>query len=236
MKQKTCLIDDCSTCVQRPKAVLCNLAGEDLAAFEKIKRSLQYDPHQVVFYEGHACLGLYLLCAGKVKLTRSSPRGQRQIVKILAGGELIEKHAFKENAVHEVSCETLERSQICLIERRPYMEMVQQNPALAINLIQMLSSELGMHMDQLDQFTFKAARERLAALLLQLGERFGKRTDGKVQMGISLKREEVAEMAGVTAETVIRLLGSFRDEGLVTIDRRVITLLNPERLSRIARM
>jgi CRP/FNR family transcriptional regulator len=235
MKRKPCLIEDCGTCGHRSKSVLCDLAGDDLAAFEKIKRSLQYEPHQTIFYEGHACLGLYLLCAGRVKLTRSSARGQRQIVRILEGGELIEKHAFRDRALHEVTCETLEPSQICLIEKEPYLALIRHNPELALKVIQLLSSELGMHMDQLDQFTFKTARERLAGLLLELGDRFGKKAGEKVLVGITLKREEVAEMAGITVETVIRLLGAFRDEGLVNIDGRAITLLSPDRLARIAR-
>jgi CRP/FNR family transcriptional regulator len=71
--------------------------------------------------------------------------------------------------------------------------------------------------------------------LLDLGDRFGRKNSTGVLVGITLKREEVAEMAGVTVETVIRLLSSFRDEGLVSIDGRSITLLNPERLARIAR-
>jgi len=235
MRPKHCLIETCDSCGLRSKAVLCNLSGEHLTAFEKIKRSLMYEPQQTVFYEGHACLGLYLLCAGKVKLTRSSTSGQRQIVRILTDGELIEKHAFRTNAVHEVTCETLEPSQICLIEKEPYMALIQQNPGLALSVIQLLSSELGMNMDQLDQFTFKTARQRLAGLLLELGERFGKKADGSVQVGIALKREEVAEMAGITVETTIRLLSAFRDDGLVNIDGRAITLLKPDRLARIAR-
>lgn len=235
MKWKPYPIEDCGTCRLRSKSVLCDLAGDDRAAFEKTKRSLQYGPHRAVFYEGHACLGLYLLCAGKVKLTRSSARGQRQIVRILDGGELIEKHAFRDKALHEVTCETLEPSQICLIEKEPYLALIRRNPALALKVIELLSSELGMHMDQLDQFTFKTARERLAGLLLELGDRFGKKVDEKVLVGITLKREEVAEMAGITVETAIRLLGAFRDEGLVCIDGRAITLLNPDCLARIAR-
>jgi CRP/FNR family transcriptional regulator len=216
--------------------VVCDLSKDELAAFQKMKRSLHYEPHQIVFYEGHACLGLYLLCAGKAKLSRSSARGQRQILRILDAGELIEKHAFRERAIHEVTCETLEPSQICVIDKEPYLELIRSNPALALKLIQLLSSELGMHMDQLDQFTFKTARERLAGLLLDLAGRFGSKADGGVQVGISLKREEVAEMAGVTLETVIRLLGTFRDDGLVSIDGRSITLLNTDRLARIARL
>jgi CRP/FNR family transcriptional regulator len=235
MKRKPCLTEHCDTCAFRGKAVLCDLEGDDLAEFQNIKHSLDYEPHQTVFYEGHLCLGLYLLCTGKVKLTRSSARGQRQIVRILGPGELIEKHAFGERALHEVTCETLEPSQVCVIDKERYLAVIHRNPQLAIKLIQLLSNEHGVNMDQLDQFTFKAARERLAGLLLELGDRFGKKSADRVQVGLTLKREEVAEMAGITVETAIRLLSVFRDEGLLTIDGRAITLLNPDRLARIAR-
>ena len=116
MKRKPCLIENCDTCGLREKVVLCDISGSDLAEFQKIKRTLEYAPHQTVFYEGHLCLGLYLLCSGKVKLTRSSTRGRRQIVRILGPGELIEKHVFGERPFHEVTCETLEPSQVCVID------------------------------------------------------------------------------------------------------------------------
>lgn len=236
IKRKLCVIENCQSCAYRAKAVVCDLEGDELDAFQKIKRAIRYDSQQTVFYEGHACLGLYLLCAGKVKLSRSSVRGQRQIVRILDSGELIEKHSFRDGALHEVTCETIEPSQICVIEKESYMALIRSNPSLAIRLIQLLSCELGMHMDQLDQFTFKTARERLAGLLLELGGRFGSKAGAGVQVGITLKREEVAEMAGVTVETVIRLLSAFREEGLVQLDGRIITLLNQERLAKIARL
>ncbi|MBM4121232.1 MAG: Crp/Fnr family transcriptional regulator [Nitrospira sp.] len=236
MKRKPSLLQNCDCCELRAKSVVCDLEGDDLASFQQVKHSFEYEPHRTVFYEGHACLGLYLLCAGKVKLTRSSARGQRQIVRILDAGQLIEKHAFRDGALHEVTCETIEPSQICLIEKEAYLGLLRHNPQLAIKLIQLLSCELSVNMDQLDQFTFKTARERLAGLLLELGNRFGKNGGSGVQVGISLKREEIAEMAGVTVETAVRLLGTFRDEGLIGIDGRTLTLLNQDRLTRIARL
>jgi CRP/FNR family transcriptional regulator len=235
MKRQRSQIQNCETCTFRTKAVVCDLEGAELSAFQKIKRSLHYEPNQTVFYEGHSCLGLYLLCAGKVKLTRSSPRGQRQIVRILDGGELIEKYAFRDNAIHDVTCETLEPSQICLIEKEPFLALAQRTPELAIKLVKLLSCELGENLDQLDEFAFKSARERLATLLLDLAERFGGRATDGLQIGLKLKREEIAEMAGITVETAIRLLSAFRDEGLVALDGRAITLLNQDRLARIAR-
>ncbi len=235
MKRKPCLIENCDTCAFRGKSVVCDLEGDDLAEFQSIKHSLSYETQQTVFYEGHLCLGLYLLCVGKVKLTRSSARGQRQIVRILGPGELIEKQAFGARALHEVTCETLEPSRVCVIDKERYFAVIQRSPQLAIKLIQLLSNELRVNLDQLDQFTFQTARERLAGLLLELDDRFGKKSADRVQVGLTLKREEVAEMAGITVETAIRLLSVFRDEGLLTIDGRAITLLNPDRLARIAR-
>ncbi len=235
MKQKPCLTENCDTCTFRTQAVLCDLEDDDLAEFQNIKHSLDYEAQQAVFYEGHSCLGLYLLCRGKVKLTRSSARGRRQIVRILGPGELIEKQAFGERALHEVTCETLEPSQVCVIDKARYLAVIHRNPQLAIKLIQLLSNEHGVNMDQLDQFTFKTARERLAGLLLELGDRFGRKSADRVQVGVTLKREEIAEMAGITVETAIRLLSVFRNEGLLTIDGRTITLLKPDRLTRIAR-
>ena len=57
-----------------------------------------------------------------------------------------------------------------------------RNPQLAIKLIQLLSNEVGVNMDHLDRFTFKTARERLAGLLLDLGDRFGKESDDHVRV------------------------------------------------------
>lgn len=235
MARHTSITSGCGLCELRGGSVLCNLQAADLASLERITHRFHYGPRDTVFYEGHACLGLYLLSAGKVKLTRSSARGQRHIVRIVEPGHLLETHAFRPHATHLATCETLEASQICLIERDGYETLVRRDPQLAINLIQLLSGEVGRQQDDVDAFTFQSARERLAALLLELGRRFGEGAGETLDLRLALKREELAELLGVTAETTIRLLSAFRAEGLVHLDGRAITLLNRGRLARIAR-
>lgn len=236
MKRVPALFQNCATCSLRAKTIVCDLADAESATFQKLRHSLQYDARQTVFYEGHACLGLYLLCSGKVKLTHSSARGQRQIVRNAEGGDLLEKHVFRNGALHEVTCETLEPCHICFIDRQAYLELIRRNSELAIRLIQLLSNELGIRMDQRDLFAFRSGRERLATLLLELGDRFGQKTSKGTLIGINLKREELADMAGTAVETAIRLLSAFSKEGLISLDRRSITLLSRNRLARIARI
>jgi CRP/FNR family transcriptional regulator len=219
MKRIPAVSRDCATCELREQAVVCDLEGAELETFRSIRQSLRYQPGQAVFYEGHPCLGLYLLCSGRVKLTRSSSRGQRQIVRILDAGELIEKHAFRDGALHEVTCEALEPSQVCFIHRQSYLGLLERDNRLAVRLIQLLGSELGVRMDQRDLFAFRSGRERLAALLVELGNRFGEKTGQGLLIGIRLKREELADMAGVAVETAIRLLSDLRREGLISARR-----------------
>lgn len=235
MKRVPAASQDCTACRVRDKSVVCDLEGTEFDTFRSIRQSLRYDAGQTVFYEGHPSLGLYLLCSGKVKLTRTSSGGQRQIVAILDGGELIEKHAFRDGALHEVTCETLEPAHLCFIRRETYLGLLRRNSALAIRLIELLSSELGIRMDQRDLFAFRTGRQRLAGLLLELSKRFGQKAGKGILIGIRLKREELADMAGVAVETAIRLLSAFRKEGLISMERRSITLLSQDRLARIAK-
>ena len=236
MKRALAASQDCATCGLRARSVACDLEGAEFDTFRSLRQSLGYTAGQAVFYEGHPCLGLYLLCSGRVKLTRSSPRGQQQIVRIAEGGELLEKHVFQNGAVHEVTCESLEPTQVCFIDRQAYLQLVRRNGELAVRLIQLLSSELGIRMDQRDLFAFRSGRERLAALLLDMGTRFGGKTAKGTLINLELKREELADMAGIAAETAIRLLSAFRKEGLISVERRTITLLKPDRLARIAKI
>ena len=74
-------------------------------------------------------------------------------------------------------------------------------------------------MGQRDLFAFRSGRERLATLLLELGDRFGQKAGKGTLIGINLKREELADMAGAMVETAIRLLSAFCKEGLVSLDR-----------------
>lgn len=236
MKRALAGSHECAACGLRDKTVVCDLEGAEFERFQAARQSLRYEAGQTVFYEGHPCLGMYLLCSGRVKLTRSSARGQRQIVRIAEGGELLEKHVFQDKAVHEVTCETLTPCHVCFIDRQAYLELLRRNSELALRVIRLLSSELGVRMDQRDLFAFRTGRERLAALLLELGSRFGGKAGRGTHIGIRLKREELADMAGIAVETAIRLLSAFRKEGLINVERRAITLVKPDRLARIAKL
>lgn len=229
------LAEECNRCPHRGRPVLCDLSDQEFARFQRIKHNFRYDAAQVVFNEGHLCFGFYVLCKGKVKLSRTSVLGRRHIISVLEGGQAIEKQAFLTSSTHAFTCETLEPSSICIIEREPYLAIVRENGALAVKLIQLLSDEIHQRLDRLDCFSFKTARERLAEVLLDLADRFGRNDGTGTVICIPFKREEIAEMARITVETAVRLLRVFQQEHLIRVVGRIITLEDQHRLKRIAR-
>jgi hypothetical protein len=108
-------IPECIACPHRESSDICQLVPSVDEPFGLIKRRTMYQAGQFVFYEGHVALGLYILCQDRVKLTRLNRKGQQRLVDILDSGQLLEKQAFQEQPVHQVTCEVLEPSQIGLL-------------------------------------------------------------------------------------------------------------------------
>lgn len=83
------------------------------------------------------------------------------------------------------------------------------------------------------QLVFKSAKQRLADTLLDLSRKHGIKDTQATTLQLQLKREELAEMVGVTQETVVRLLALLKKEGLIRLAGRKILILNDEKLSQV---
>jgi CRP/FNR family transcriptional regulator len=224
----------CDACAVRSNGMVCRAAGIDSSAFQRIIHRFVYQPRQIVFYEGHPCLGLYVLRSGKAKLTSSSSTGHRRIMSIVGSGELIERTGFCEGMLHNVTCETLEPSRVCLIDRRGYLDLLERCPSLAVDLLQRMSRE-GLPSNEVpNSLPFCKTADRLAAVLLELGRRFGHREPAGIALDIRLTREELSELACMAPETTIRLLARFKRERLISTNGRDILLLKPDRLGKLA--
>jgi CRP/FNR family transcriptional regulator len=224
----------CKLCSHRNTSVFSGLNDDDLDAFCGLKLVHHYKKDQRVFYEGEPNLGISILCSGKIKLSRSSNFGRRQILGIVDPcGFLEEKDLFLSER-HSVSAEAMEDSVVCFIKKESFLEFLKLNPEVALKLIEQLSRELEQAEERIEALAALDVRKRVAGLLLKLAARYGRATpDGRL-IEVALTREEIAEMIGTTQETVIRVLGGFRKERLIGNSKRHLLLLNDERLKKIA--
>ena len=227
------LASQCEQCVSRHFCELFDLSPPESDQLTALLSFHRYKPHQTIFYEGKPCHGLYILCQGKAKLVQSSWAGHQLILKIVKPGEIIEKQSLFNEQTHTSTCETLEHCQVGYLSRDLFYTALNNHPAMAVKLSKTLSTELTNSYRKLLAATFEGARERMAAALLHLGEQHGVPHPKGRLLAISLTREELAEIAGISVETAVRLLSKFKEEQLIAANGKEIILLNLDRLSRI---
>ena len=223
---------DCHHCVGRALSPFCGaLSMDDVNTFMRIKRGHRYAAGQAIFYEGNPCQGIYILCSGSVKLTQSSQTGQQQIIGIVSPGDLIEKCALFHPGAHSSTAEAMARVEVSFFDRQEFLDLLKLNPHLSIRLITVLSQEAEKGWERSRSLLFKSAMERLIDVLLDLARRHGEKRNGATMIGPELKREELAEMVGVTLETTVRLLALLKKEKLVRVEGRKILIFDTEKLA-----
>jgi CRP/FNR family transcriptional regulator len=235
MTSKNNSFTNCRACIARGISIFCGaLTDEELNEFMEIKKVHIYDKHDIIFHEETPSHGIYILCSGRIKLTNSSRFGQQQILKIVSGGEIIEKNGLYNTGKHTVTAETLEKSEVTFFEREDFLNLLKRHSDLSLRLINVLSQELEQAQQKINQLTFKDAKGRLALILLDLAKSYGVKNSEGVVLGIALKREEIAEMTGMTLETAVRLLSQFKKDRIIKVKGKQITLLNQQKLQTLS--
>ena len=226
----------CRTCANRKGSIFCDLGSDHLKELEEAKTTNYYKPHQVLFYEGNQPHGLYCLNNGKVKVYKTDTEGHQQIVRLIGPGEVVGYRSLLANEPYSATAETLEESNICFIDKKTFVHILETHPKTAIHVMTMLATDLGHAENQMLKIVHKNIRERLAELLLTFNSRYGKEVNGGIRLDISLTREEMAELVGTTQESIIRLVSEFKQDGLIAVRGREITLLDLPRLVKTANL
>ncbi len=223
----------CASCAIRGHSIACDLPVEALEDFGALSTTAIYKPRQIIFSEGGPSNGLYIVCAGAVKMYYSDRFGRDHILEIAGPGALLGELSIDEHESHSVSAEAVSESQICFMPSERLMPFIDRFPRTGMRLIAALSRELVTARRKVRDLALKGAESRLAALLNELAARDSPPVNGdRVQLGYT--RREIAEMIGVSTETAIRLLGKLKDRGAITIEGRSIRITDVGRLRQVA--
>jgi CRP-like cAMP-binding protein len=214
----------CRYCLNQ-NCILLNLAKRDFSFHpEEFTRLIAYEKGQTLFQEGNAAHGYYLICSGRIKLARRSPSGKRTLLEILGPGDIV---GLAKNGRYRLYAEALETSKVGYIEQKDFGHLVARHPHLATALIEKLTDELARLQERLYTTTQSGARTKLAYLLLELAADFGRETPEGTIIDLRLSQAQLAEMTGLTRETVSSMLNAFVEKGWIKSQGRKIVILLP---------
>jgi CRP-like cAMP-binding protein len=121
-------------------------------------------------------------------------------------------------------------SEIRQIDIHAFRKLMDQNNAFVKEIIEILSSNSIQIYGRFFCLTYKQAFGRLADILLCLSDRIFR----NAEFDLPLSRKELAELSGMSSETVIRMLKEFKEEGLIRMDGKAIEVVDYQRLKQIS--
>lgn len=189
---------------------------------------------KVIFKEGYYSKGVYILRKGKVKIAQLNRDGEEQIAYIYNKDEIMGYRPLLCTEVHPVTATTLEDCVISFIPEKYFIQVLDQSLALSRQLLINLAHEFSVWINTMSILAQQPVRERIAFILLILNEKYKKEGKEDAPAIINLSRQNMANYARTTIETLARMLRHFKDEKIITTEGRRITVLQPDELKRIA--
>jgi len=222
-------------CLIKENTLFSDLSEGQLSSFKDVIVSYTYNKRDVIFLEGDAVEGLYVVRTGRVKLLRGSVKGKEQIIKILNPGDILGFEIFYGGDTYTNTAIVMEDCDLCYIKKDDFFSIIDRDSNLARKLILSLGRELNEAYGRIGNLGLLNAREKMAHLLATLAGEYGvDEAGGRIRLNLTLSRLEIAELLGITQETSIRLLKGFKEEGIISIKRKEIIIIFPKRLLTIA--
>lgn len=183
---------------------------------------------EVLFRRGDQTNSFYFLDAGLVELNLIAPTGEKKILEVVSPGRTFaEAIAFMQEQKYPVSAEALADCTLCEIPIRPYIELVYANPDACMRLLSDVCRHLHARVREIENLTVQNARSRLASYLL---DHVVETNGDEATVRLELPRHVIASRLSIQPETLSRLLRNMVNEGVLTIEDRVIFVHSLARL------
>lgn len=226
-------VNFCQACAVRNRAICADLDEGEIGLLNRIGRRRALSAGEQLLWEGDEAILVANVIDGVLKLWSGTRDGREQIVGLAYPSDFLGR-PFGESTPYGV--EALTDAQVCVFERADFDRFTREHPRLEHKLLERTLGELDRTRKWMLLLGRKNAEQKLAIFLLELSERMTPATctaAGPVSDSIilPLSRQQVADVLGMTIETVSRLITRFRNDGLIAVpSRREITILDRSEL------
>ena len=207
-----------------------DLDPADLSLIDRVTTERRMERGATVFVEGDPGEGFHFIRSGKVKVIKLAADGREHILNILGPGEVFAEVLLFNDAPYPATVVAVEDSLVGVIRNRELEVLLVQQPRLAVHIIRVMSKKLLYIQSKVKTFALADSQAKIAQTLEYLLERYGRQTGRGVEVALEINRQDIANMAGTTRETVSRVFRTLKDDGVLEDDERRIIVREPRRL------
>ena len=225
--------DSCAGCDRTRPGYFCGLSDEARTALNSCGHKSVVSAGTILFVEGQAPRGVFLVCSGKVNLSTTSREGKVITLKTATAGEALGLSAAISNVGYETTAESATPCQLNFIERNDILELFESQKEVSVKVAHCLSRHFQSAYRDIHQLVLnRSSSGKLARLLLS--HSVGDEGLEDIRVHSSMTHEEMAQRIGASRETVTRLIINLRRKKLIRADRAGIVIRDRTALEALA--
>ena len=186
-----------------------------------------------LFHEGEPSRGFYVVQTGAINVHRVSAVGKEQVIRVFRAGESFAEASLATDKGYPADARALEQSQVMLVEKAGMLALLRRQPELALRMLASMSSHLRILVAQLEDLTLKDVETRLANWLLKRCP--NPASEKALKIELTMTKRDLASELGTVSETFSRTLAKFREQNLIVVKGRSVSVLNPAKLAALLR-
>lgn len=210
-----------------------SLESAEVNELKQISLDVRYDEGELIAQEGSYAAGIYVVQSGLVAIGKYSSRGwQKRCLRFLGSGEMygLEPVFLGRELINAQFAKALVKSTLIFFERTNIIAFSKAHPSLFADLCRWLSREVIMLEFKLTRDAVETTDRNLALLLIALGNKYGDKQGSTVILNLPVPRQTLAELLGVSVETLSRTLKQYRERDLIATTQSQITIKDLEGL------
>jgi CRP/FNR family transcriptional regulator len=225
---------NCLTCAVRGADCFCSLPDEALRELQAIGTYVRFGDGESVLREGDWADRVYVVCQGSIKLTASSAEGRLLLVRIARPGDVLGLAEALKEINYQVAAEALEPCEAKVVGRAEFFSFMDRFRDVSRNAARAVALEYEGAMVSARRLALSgSAASKLAGTLLELGQTGESNGQESLAFRMPLTHEELGSMAGLSRETVTRLIAKFKQEGLLEREGERMILPQPAKMREL---
>ena len=188
---------------------------------------------EYLFRQGDVSHGFYIVQKGAINVHRVSATGNEQIIHVFRAGESFAEGTLATELGYPADARAVESSQVLQVQKAGFLALLKRQPELALRMLGSMSLHLRVLVGQLEDLTLKDVETRLANWLVKRCPNPANNRPVNIELAMT-KRVLAAEL-GTVSETFSRTLAKFREQRLIAVKGKTITVLDPVRLATMLR-